>query len=198
MGRDATSGVPEQAGKTDIINGAGTTEDLRIHLAYEANRPLSGLDFYRAGEALLLAAGGAARGGVATARAPGRTPRSNTPNSPIYEVGLANALRRNPVPGTQVNHTPQSREAELLLGDFNPRNRVGNEPAIRLPISEHTAVSAAQRARGAQASARDLLADEIRVLRNNTQAPNSTLQRLIDLSQRRHPADYAPLHRTSP
>jgi len=128
----------------------------------------------------------------------GRNSDIVVPGGSVYDVAPANNLRKNPVRGTQSHHAPQSREAELLIGDFNARNRVGNEPAIRLPISEHAAVSAAQRARGAQASARDLLADEIRILKNNTSAPNAALQKLIDLNRRIHPTDYLPLHRTSP
>jgi len=105
----------------------------------------------------------------------------------VYDVGLAKDLRRNPLRGTQVNHAPQSREAQSLIGDWNPVNKVGHEPAIRLPISEHEAVSAAQRMRGSTASARDLLADEIRILRGNTDAPNQALKDLIRLNKETHP-----------
>jgi hypothetical protein len=103
-----------------------------------------------------------------------------------YEVGTANNLRKTPQKGTQVNHAPQSREAELLVGNWNGANRAGNEAAIRLPISEHEAVTAAQAARSAPASARDLLASDIRILRNNTNAPNSALQELIQLNRDLH------------
>jgi len=58
---------------------------------------------------------------------------------------------------------------------------------------EFQSVNAAQRARSAPASARDLLADEIRILRNSTGAPNSALQKLIQLNKETHPYDYLPL-----
>ncbi|MEI8021674.1 MAG: polymorphic toxin-type HINT domain-containing protein, partial [Schlesneria sp.] len=128
----------------------------------------------------------------------GKVTANYAPNKNLYDVGLAKDLRKNPVAGTQVNHAPQSREAESLVGDFNVKNKVGNEPAIRLPIEEHEAVSAAQYLRTATTSARDLLASEIRILRQTTNAPNSALQELIDLSKKRHPWDYFPLHRTNP
>jgi hypothetical protein len=112
-----------------------------------------------------------------------------------YEVGTAKDLRKTQQTGTQVNHVPQSREAGLLVGGWNPLNKVGNEPAIRLPISEHEAVTAAQAARGALVSARDLLASDIRILRNYTNAPNSALLELIEMNRRLHPTDYLPLHR---
>jgi hypothetical protein len=107
-----------------------------------------------------------------------------------YEVGTANNLRKTPQKGTQVNHAPQSREAELLGGNWNGANGAGNEAAIRLPISEHETVTAAQAARSAPASARDLLASDIRILRNNTNAPNSALQELIQLNKDLHFWDY--------
>jgi hypothetical protein len=70
-----------------------------------------------------------------------------------------------------------------------------NEAAIRLPKLEHDAVSAAQTARGAVASARDLLASEIRFLRGLTSAPRSRLFELITLSKDLHLTDYMSLHR---
>jgi hypothetical protein len=112
-----------------------------------------------------------------------------------YEVGPAKDLRKRSEKGTEVNHAPQSREAELLVGGFDRTNKVGNEPAIRLPTSEHQAVTAAQAARPAMASARDLLASDIRILRNHTRASNSALRELINLNRKLHPTDYAPLHR---
>ena len=114
----------------------------------------------------------------------------------VFDVGLAKDLRKNPVRDTQVNHAPQSRQAESLIGDFNLRNKVGNEPAIRLPTEQHAAVTAAQRTRKVAASARDLLADEIRILRKFTEASNSALKELIELNKRLHQSDFAPLHRT--
>jgi hypothetical protein len=119
----------------------------------------------------------------------------NAPSGQLYDVGLANDLRRSTIAGTEIHHVPQSRQAESLVGDFNIRNRVGNEPAIRLSWTEHQAVNAAQRLRTAPASARDLLADEIRILRNNTNASNTQLQQLIKLNKHLHRYDYLPLHR---
>lgn len=96
---------------------------------------------------------------------------------------------------SQVNHAPESRQAESLTGDFNPANKVGNEPAIRLPTSEHDAVTAAQASRTAPAGARDLLASDVKIMRHETGAPNSALQELIKLNEDLHPYDYRPLHR---
>jgi len=61
------------------------------------------------------------------------------------------------------------------------------------PALEH-AVTAAQAARTrTAASARELLADEIRILRQNTNAPNSALRDIIRQGKELHPSDYAKL-----
>ncbi len=116
----------------------------------------------------------------------------------LYDVGLAKDLRKNSLADTQVHHVSQSREAESLLGNFNPRNKIGNEPAIRISIDQHTAINAAQKARGASASARDLLANDIGLLRKHTDAPNSALKKLIELNKDIHRSDFLPLHRIQP
>ena len=116
-------------------------------------------------------------------------------NQAIYGVGVAKDLRKIPLQGTQIHHVPQTREAESLIGAFNSANRAGHEAAIRLPISEHGAVSAAQAARKAPSSARDLLSEDIRILRNNTDAPNPQLLELISIIKNLHPSDFSPLQR---
>jgi hypothetical protein len=190
LGVGAAFGLPKlpalQNAATKIPKGLAGLSDDAARLSHNAARQSDEL-------AELAVKNGRTR--IAAPRSAASTPTTNPNASRFYEVGLAKDLRKNPVTGTQVNHAPQSRQAESLIGDFNLRNKVGNEPSIRLPIEEHNAVSAAQRARTAPASARDLLADEIRILRQNTNAPNSALQDLIRLSRETHPWDYLPLHR---
>ncbi len=109
-----------------------------------------------------------------------------------YEVGLAKDLRKASQLFTEANHVPQTAHAASLIGDYNLANKVGNEVAIRLPKSEHLAVNAAQAARArVPASARELLAQDIWMLRNNTEAPNSALQKLIKMNKDIHKADFA-------
>ena len=112
----------------------------------------------------------------------------------LYEVGLAKELRKAGSVFTEVHHVPQTAQARSLVGDLNLANKVGNEPAIRLSISEHAAVSAAQAAREVlPATARQLLAQDIRILRNYAGAPNSALQQLIELNKSLHYYDYVKL-----
>ena len=110
-----------------------------------------------------------------------------------YEVGLAKNLRKTSqlAEYRSANYVPQTAQASSLIGDFNLASKAGNEPAIRLAVSEHGAVSAAQAARPyVPASARELLAQDISILRNNTAAPNSALQKLIQMNKELHPVDY--------
>src|SRR5262249_21013296 len=109
----------------------------------------------------------------------------------LYEVGLAKDLRKEPAPYTQVHHAPQSAQAESLIGDYRMANEAGNEAAIRVSDSEHIAINAAQASRSTvPASARDLLAQDIRILQNNTKAPNSALKKLIKLNKKLQESDF--------
>lgn len=111
----------------------------------------------------------------------------------VYDVGLAKDLRNKPVKGTEVNHTPGSAQASTLVATHKKTNNYGHEPAIRLPASEHGAVTKAQAALPAQASARDLLAKEVRILRKHTNAPNSKIREVIRSNKEVHPWDYKKL-----
>jgi hypothetical protein len=113
-----------------------------------------------------------------------------------YEVGLAMDLRKVSIFGMQINHAPQTAQARSLLGDFSEVNNIGHEIGIRLPMSEHDLVTAAQASRGAMPNARSLLASDIWILRANSKAPNSALKKIIQMGKDRYPYDYLPLHRT--
>ena len=109
----------------------------------------------------------------------------------LYEVGLAKDLRKNPLPETQVNHTPQTDQAETLIGLWNSKNKTGNEAAIRLSEAEHIAVNNAQANRPrVPASAQELLDQDIEILRKYTSVPEEQIQKLITLARDLHPWDY--------
>ena len=74
-------------------------------------------------------------------------------------------------------------------------NKAGNEPAICVSREEHDLITQAQRTRTAPASARDLLADDIRMLRKHTNAPRQKMKDLIELNNKLHESDYNALHR---
>ena len=133
---------------------------------------------------LAMAIGGMPKGG-GPSQSMGNIAEGGVPQAEgsLYDVGYAKDLRNTSVPFTQVHHVGQSAQADALLGDFNAVNRVGNEPAIRITESEHTAVNAAQPNYPTPASARDLLARDITILRNETNAPNAALKELIELNK---------------
>ena len=117
----------------------------------------------------------------------------------LYDVGLAKNLGKNGLPFTQVHHVPGTSDAVSLVGTHQEAaklltgqklGRAGREAAIRISQSEHIAINAAQKEATAAAGARDLLAQEIRFLRNLTDAPNSALKKLIQLNKDLHFEDY--------
>lgn len=61
-------------------------------------------------------------------------------------------------------------------------------PSIALPRGEHSRLLTLKG--DYTGSARDLLARDIRDLRNNTNAPNSSLRQLIDLNKEMYPGAF--------
>jgi len=115
----------------------------------------------------------------------------------LYDVGRAYDLRKTAPPNqvTNVHHVPGRRTGNTTVSDFNDAGRAGNEPAIRLSCEEHDAVTAAQRQLRIPQSARQALADEIRILRNDTNAPNSALQELFQMNRDLHKSEFFDIHR---
>jgi hypothetical protein len=57
-------------------------------------------------------------------------------------------------------------------------------PAIRLPDAEHAKITKLQSARDtSKMNGRQLLADDVNMLRKHTNAPNSQIKKLIDMSK---------------
>lgn len=185
--------------KRDVANGSAIPQALQAAQIAQRHDSLWAALFDAAGEvAPELAAGYASLkspgSGFSSPRMLARRASAPSPDEgALYDVGLAKDLRANPVQYTQVHHVGQSAQAESLLGDFNGANKVGNEPSIRIAESEHAAINADQVNYSTPVSARHLLSRDIRLLRNNTDAPNSALKELIDLNIKLHPTDYRPL-----
>ncbi len=120
----------------------------------------------------------------------------------LYEVDLAKNLRLNTLHGvptdTIAEHGPQTKWARALVPGHNAVNHAGWEPAIRVTVAEANAITAAELLTEVPAGARDALALKINLLRNLTNAPNSSLRQLIQLNRDLHYWDYRPLHRTTP
>ena len=93
-----------------------------------------------------------------------------------YEVGTYDALKSKSVAGDglDIHHAMQKNPAGQAVGGYNP----ATGPSIAVPRGEHSRIPTLKGEYSG--SARDLLAKDIRDLRNNTSAPNSTLRELTD------------------
>jgi RHS repeat-associated protein len=103
-----------------------------------------------------------------------------------YEVGqFADLARRSRGDSLEIHHAAQKHPARQVIQSYDPKTG----PSIALPRGEHREIPtiAGEYAR----SARELLAKDIRDLRNNTNAPNSALQELIRLNKEMYPSAYA-------
>jgi hypothetical protein len=100
----------------------------------------------------------------------------------LYETGTYNQLARNRVKDTVIHHVPSRLRGKELVPTYPSDRMAGPSPAIRLPGEEAAAVDRAATLRTQiPDSARQEVAWQIRDLRNNTNAPNSALQDLINL-----------------
>lgn len=101
-----------------------------------------------------------------------------------YEVNTAENLAKNSVKEDKldIHHVPQSQPAKNVIEGYDK----AKAPAIALPQAEHKAIPTLKGTTTA-GNARQQLAKDIRDLRNHTNAPNSSLQRLIDLNKQMYP-----------
>jgi RHS repeat-associated protein len=104
-----------------------------------------------------------------------------------YEVGTFNALRARSAVGDQldIHHAVQSHPAGQVISNYG----WANSPAIALPQAEHQLLPTFSGSFGG--TARSLLANDIRNLRNYTNAPNNSLQKLIELNKLMYPEVFA-------
>lgn len=103
-----------------------------------------------------------------------------------YEVGRANDLRARSAVGDEldVHHAGQAHAMEQLVPGYGR----ATGPAITVPRAEHVQIPTV---RGpVSGSARDQLAKDIRDLRNHTNAPNSSLQELIEFNRKEFPGAF--------
>jgi hypothetical protein len=87
------------------------------------------------------------------------------------------------------HHTPQKAPAKVTVGGYPQDIKAGSAPAIRLPEAEHARITSEQAKNAAKRqkmTPRQLLADDIRLLRKHTNAPNSSLQKLIDMNKKNY------------
>jgi len=101
-----------------------------------------------------------------------------------YEVGSADKLLSKSVKGDglDVHHVSQSKPTSQIIADYDKKTA----PAIALTQAEHKAIPTLKGTATA-GNARQQLAKDIKDLRKHTNAPNSSLQNLIDLNKKTYP-----------
>lgn len=113
---------------------------------------------------------------------------STTKGVSTYEVGTYDALRARSAVGDalDLHHVGQAHAMEQIVPGYSR----ATGPAIALPAAEHAAVPTL---RGTvDMSPRSLLARDIWNLRQHTNAPNSSLLKLIELNKTMYPEAFAP------
>ena len=100
-----------------------------------------------------------------------------------YEVGTFDDLKARSMPGDKldIHHAAQKHPAAQTVEGYDPKTA----PSIAVPSREHRRIPTQKG--NYTGNARDLLAKDIRDLRNNTNAPNSALQELINLNKTTYP-----------
>jgi len=103
-----------------------------------------------------------------------------------YEVGTADDLLARSIKGDglDVHHAGQAHPMEQLVPGYDR----ATGPAITVPRGEHVTIPTVQGP--VTGTPRSQLAKDILDLRNNTSAPNSSLQELIDLNKRMYPNSF--------
>jgi RHS repeat-associated protein len=103
-----------------------------------------------------------------------------------YEVGTFGTLaKRSRGDGLEIHHGAQKHPASQVISDYDAKNG----PSIALPRGEHRQIpTISGEYRG---TARDLLAKDIRDLRNYTNAPNRSLQELIQINKSMYPSSFS-------
>jgi len=100
-----------------------------------------------------------------------------------YEVGTYDALKSRSAAGDglDIHHAMQKNPAGQAVSGYNPTNG----PSIAVPRGVHARIPTLKGEY--TGTARDLLAKDVRDLRNNTNAPNSALRDLIVLNRQMYP-----------
>ncbi|WP_064792213.1 RHS repeat domain-containing protein [Shewanella woodyi] len=103
-----------------------------------------------------------------------------------YEVGNFNDLKNRSVTGDEldIHHAMQKQTAGKVVPDYDPKNA----PSIVVPKVEHQQIPTMKG--DYSGSARELLAKDIRDLRNYTNAPLSSIKELIKLNKEMFPKSF--------
>jgi hypothetical protein len=112
-----------------------------------------------------------------------------THNTCPWEVGNYNKLQAasDPFDGLHLHHAGQKHPMSQLIPGYDPRTG----PSIAVPVLQHQLIPNMRGPVPAGMTARSLLAQDVRNLRNLTDAPNSALKDLVDLNKTMYPGSFA-------
>jgi RHS repeat-associated protein len=101
-----------------------------------------------------------------------------------FDVGAYNDLKKLSETGDalDIHHVGQKHVMSQLVDGYDPKTA----PSIAIPASQHQLIPTVKGSYSG--SARDLLANDIQNLRNYTDAPNSSLQELIQMNKQQYPS----------
>lgn len=83
-----------------------------------------------------------------------------------------------------IHHVPQKHPASQVVEGYDP----SKAPSIVVPAKEHRKIPTMKG--DYSGSPRDILAKDIKDLREHTDAPNSSLKELIDMNKKMYPKSY--------
>ena len=173
---DGVQTVLDVAGFLPVVGTAADLVNAGIHL-YRGNYAMAAM----AGLYAIPLAGDALAAGVKGARlvkgAKGIKP---------FEVGQFNNLQNASQVGDDLalHHAGQKHAMQQIVPGYNPQTA----PAIAVPTIQHRAIP--NLTGSYTGTARDLLARDIRNLRNFTEAPDSSLRELIQLNKEMYPGAF--------
>jgi len=108
--------------------------------------------------------------------------------SVAYEVDTYDNLKAKDVVKDKLgtHHLPQKALAKTTVSGYPHTANAGAAPAIRLPDAEHATITKLQsqnKVIRSQMNAHQLLHDDIKMLQTNTNAPQSAVNKLINMNE---------------
>ena len=111
--------------------------------------------------------------------------------SEAYEVDTYGNLQKNDVTNDKLgnHHVPQKALAKIIIKGYPQDANALDAPAIRLPDSEHSIITKLQsknKEARSKMTATELLQNDIDMLREHTNAPEESINKLIEMNKEKY------------
>ena len=115
--------------------------------------------------------------------------------SEAYEVDTYGNLQKNDVTNNKLgnHHAPQKALAKIIIKGYPQDTNALDAPAIRLPDSEHSIITKLQsknKEARSKMTATELLQNDIDMLREHTNAPEESINKLIEMNKEKYGITY--------